>query len=49
MGEAPGNKGYMAGRSWNDGPLLARGARREQFFMGARDGSTGIRLVLARP
>jgi toxoflavin biosynthesis protein ToxD len=49
IGEEPDNKGYMAGGSWNDGPAYARTARRGQFFMGNRDESTGIRLVLAQP
>jgi formylglycine-generating enzyme required for sulfatase activity len=48
LGEAPDSKGYMAGGSWNDSPAIARAARRGQFFMGDRDETTGIRLVLAQ-
>lgn len=47
LGEEPDNKGYTAGGSWNEGPAWARSARRGQFFIGERDETTGIRLVLA--
>lgn len=47
VGAAPDDKGYMAGGSWNESPVIARAARRGQFFMGERDETTGIRLVLA--
>lgn len=48
VGEKPDDKGYMAGGSWNDSPAIARAARRGQFYMGVRDETTGIRLVLAQ-
>jgi formylglycine-generating enzyme required for sulfatase activity len=48
IGAAPDDKGYLAGGAWSERPANARCARRAQLYIGERDETSGIRLVLAQ-